>query len=155
MPLGDNFPPALKEQQINNAIVPGQILKLFCSFTKPPKEKYLLLASVNPTVCIFIINTSIHPFIKSKHDLLEAQVLMKKVDYQFLDHDSYIACHELINHFTIEEVKKQLLLDASRIKGRINSITRNNILISVDNCRALPKTDKKIIVNGMNRLVFD
>jgi hypothetical protein len=152
MLLGDDFPPELKDQIIVNSITPGQVLKLFCSFTNPPKEKFLLVVSVNPAICIFIINTSIHPFIKSKYDLLESQVLIKKEDYQFLDHDSYIACHEIINHFSMDEIRKQIQLDISRIKEKINANTRNNILIAIDKCRALSKVEKDIVINGLNSM---
>ncbi|MDP2303308.1 MAG: hypothetical protein Q8N03_12885 [Ignavibacteria bacterium] len=155
MPLGDNFPPALKEQQINNSISSGKVLKLFCPFTKPPKEKYLLLISINPTVCVFIINSEINLFVQSKYDLQEAQVLIKKNDYNFLDHDSYIACNEVIEYFSLEEIKKQLSQDISRIKGKITPSTRNHILISTNNCRALSKIEKRKIVESMNSIVFD
>jgi len=67
--LGDYLPHKEKGQYIEAHLKPGQILYLFCDFTTPPKEKYLVLACPGENPLLFIINSEIHPFIASRPEL--------------------------------------------------------------------------------------
>lgn len=85
--LADYFPEAEKLQFIHEHLKPGQIVYLFCDFTTPPKEKYLVLACTQGNPLLFLINSEIHPYIEARPRLKECQVKICASDYQ-LDHDS-------------------------------------------------------------------
>jgi len=35
-------------QSLEDLVVPGRILRLFCSFTNPPKEKFVVVVATDP-----------------------------------------------------------------------------------------------------------
>jgi hypothetical protein len=41
--LGDVFPEHEKQAHLDRQLTAGRVLYLFCEFTDPPKEKYLVL----------------------------------------------------------------------------------------------------------------
>ncbi|MBK7868334.1 MAG: hypothetical protein IPJ75_15870 [Ignavibacteriales bacterium] len=74
MPLFDDMPPELQDQLIEDAIQIGNVLKLFCDFTRPPKDKRLILVSVNPLIAVFLINSTINTFIANRPSLNASQI---------------------------------------------------------------------------------
>lgn len=48
MRLGDPFPLEERRKHIQARLTPGRVLLLHCDFTTPPKDKFLVLASVEP-----------------------------------------------------------------------------------------------------------
>jgi hypothetical protein len=131
---------------------PGRVLYLFCNFTQPPKEKYLLVVSTNPIILMFVINSEINPFKASKAHLLKAQLPVTITEHDFLDHDSFIDCSQVItqNDFRLEEIHKQVLKDMTRIKGTITPLLAQNILDVVTLSRTLVKDDIHSIINAFN-----
>lgn len=101
--LGDYFPQKEKEQYIDEHLQPGQILYLFCDFTTPPKEKYLVLACPGQNPLLFMINSEIHPFITARPELSKCQIKLDASEYE-LDHDSYINCSKVIDEFSEEDI---------------------------------------------------
>lgn len=87
--LGDYFPEEDKEKYVDRGLKPGQVLYLFCGFTQPPKDKYLLLLCCTDPPMVFVINSQIPRFVKARPELLSSQVQLSPADYPFLDHDSF------------------------------------------------------------------
>src|SRR4051794_34241039 len=79
---------------IRRQFLPGQVFYLFCEFTWPPKEKFVVLACVNPRPLVLLINTNKSELAQSDPDLDGTQVCIKPSDYGCLTHDSYIDCLE-------------------------------------------------------------
>ncbi len=68
--LGDHFPPEQKQGYIDRHLVAGQVLYLFCHFTEPPKEKYLVLVCAGTEPLLFVVNSSVPPFVRRARKLL-------------------------------------------------------------------------------------
>ena len=72
-------------QSLEELIVPGRILRLFCSFTVPPKEKFVVVVATNPLCLGFLINSSATALQKSKKHLSDELIHISKADgYDFL-----------------------------------------------------------------------
>ena len=95
--LGDFFPDEEKSQYADRQLKPGQVVFIFSGFTNPPKEKYLVIGHLGEKPLLFVINSSVHPYIQSRPDMLKCQVLLAASDYGFLDHDSYVDCSQVID----------------------------------------------------------
>ena len=67
---------------------------LHCDFTNPPKDKYLLLAGLDPGPLFLIINSKITEFMRRRPDLSKCQVEIDHNDHPFLRHHSFIDCTE-------------------------------------------------------------
>jgi len=98
--LGDLFPEHERQKYIGRHLEPGQVLFLFCKFTNPQKEKYLVVACTGKRPLLFVINSRIHPFIEKQPVLLKCQVKLSASDYDFLDHDSFVDCSKVIDDST-------------------------------------------------------
>ena len=149
--LGDLFPKSEKQKYIGRQLQPGQVLYLFSGFTSPPKEKFLVLACPGTKPLLFVINSKVHPFIANRPDLLRCQVKLSASDYDFLDHDSFINCGEVIDYFELKKVQEQVLADVGRIRGELNTVTKREIIRVVKGARTISKRHKKLIVNALRR----
>ncbi len=150
MNLGDHFPKALKKAKIRDQLVPGQVVYLHCDFTKPnPKNKYLLIASIQPQVLLYIINSSIHDYISSRPHLLAVQVAIDLKNHNFLEHDSYINCVDTIRCFNYEELESILLTDMDRLKGPISTDVRAQVLAATKASTTLSSREQDWILASL------
>jgi hypothetical protein len=148
--LGDHFPSDVKLRTIKEKLQPGRVVYLFCEFTAPrPKDKYLLLACVDPLPLFFVINSEVSDFIKERAHLHRCQVRLDVASHDFLDHDSSIACHEAKSEFSIEDINRQLLSNMDRIKGVISNDVRDQVLAAVKACTVLPNREKMWILKAL------
>lgn len=152
MNLSHLFSDEEKLKSFNNQFTPGRVLYLFCNFTQPPKEKYLLIASTNPLILMFVINSEINQFKTRKPHLLNAQLPISVIDHKFLDHDSFIDCSQVVsqNDFSLKEIHSQVLKDMSRIKGTISQLLAQQIISVVNNSRTLVKDEINAITTSFN-----
>ena len=117
--LGDFFPKREKQKYIDRQLKPGQVLYLFCEFvTKSHQDKYLVLAYTGTRPLLFIINSKIPPFAERRPDLHKCQVKLSASDYSFLDHDSFVDCAKVIDHFDESEIRRQVIEDVGRESSR-------------------------------------
>jgi len=147
--LGDFFPEDEKQEYIKRRLRPGQVLYLFCEFTNPQKEKYLVLACPGNRPLLFIINSAIHPFIAGRPYLLKCQVRLSASDYDFLDHDSFIDCSKVIDDFHNTQVREQILDDITRVKGELNANAKRNIVRVVRDAKTISQHRKRQIVDSL------
>lgn len=152
MGLGDSFPPAERRESFKRQFSPGRIVRLHCSFTVPPKDKFLLLVCINPKPLFFVINSGINSFIQIKKQLLDAQIQIKGSDYNCLSHDSYLDCSKVIGCIDIEEIEEQIVQNPSRLKETINDETVSKILTVVTASRLIELKYKKSILESLKEL---
>lgn len=85
----------------------GHVYVLHVKFIDPPKEKLLVPAYVLPDgrVRMFVIGTNRTDFQKSREDISKHVLpLLKSQHNGFLTHDSWLACHEVIAGWTVDEI---------------------------------------------------
>ncbi len=130
-------------------LVPGQVLYLFCDFTFPPKEKYALVAAVEPTPLLFLINSTIAAFIQRRAELAACQVALSAIDYDFLSHDSFIDCSRVFGCMTRVEIMGQLGDDVSRVKGTLTQAASKAVLCAVAMARTISAAHKRAIQQAL------
>jgi hypothetical protein len=133
---------------IRSKLIPGAVLYLHCTFTKPPKNKYLLLACIDPQK-FFIINSSLNPFVQSNITLLQEQVKIKGNDFKdgkSMPHEySYIDCSQFC---IVDDVYEQLLRKPSRIMGVVSERTIEKICNAVGCSETLSGEDIDIVLSS-------
>lgn len=126
-------------------LTPGKILHLYCLFTNPPKNKFLVLLGKNSIeFYFFVINSEINNFISNKEYLKKCQVTIDKKNHPFLDRDSYIDCSKTYP-IDINIVKDQLVDDSKQIKMSISADVKRVILDAVRKSKTLTSKEKKDI----------
>ena len=147
--LGDFFPEHERQEYAGRHLRPGQVLYLFCGFTNPPKDKYLVLAHPGARSLVFVVNSQIHPFIANRGHLLGCQVRLNDSEYDFLDHDSYVNCSEVIDYLTDREIREQISADVSRVKGELSASTKRKIVRVVQEAKTISPRHKRLIVDSL------
>jgi hypothetical protein len=110
----------------------GDILHALCIFTKPqPKYKYVVcICPIYPL--FFLINSS------PRKSTSDAQILIKKDEFSFLDHDSYI------NTATPCTIYQNEIDNAEKV-GFLTKNIKSEIIEVVKKCRYLPQAQKELI----------
>jgi hypothetical protein len=151
MVLGDNLPEQQKLEIIRRQLTVGRVLKLYCKFTKPPKEKYLVVTNIQPYPILFLINSEINAFIKARPHLLQCQVQIDAASHSLLDHHSYIDCTEA-KHFTMLEMESQIVEDMGRLKDCLSNDLIKAMISAVERSVTLDRKEKRWILASLNSL---
>ena len=113
------------------------------------KRKFLLfVGTVADMHQVLIINTKPAPFIQAKPELMADQVLIDQKSHNFLDHDSYIACHEL-HDVSVREVGDALVANMDDIKTMLSDAVRANVVQVAENSVNLIPLHQEFIVGAL------
>ena len=146
--VGNYLPQDDKEDHVARSLTPGRVLYLLCDFTKPKKNKYLILAVPGEKSLLLVINSNIPRFVSRNPELLRSQVKISSSDHPFLDHDSYANCAE-VKEVSRKDLVEQLLQDTSNIKGEISTEAKAEIVRVVKGARTVPAAYKKLIAEAL------
>lgn len=149
MVIGDYLPADKKEEYIRSRLVPGAVIYRHCDFTTPPKIKYLVIANVRSETAVLVINTEIHPFIKSNPHLLDCQVQIDKASHDFLDYDSFIDCKE-VHYIDTADLVTELLDDAGGLKGALSEAVRTDVIKAVGQSYTMPQGEVAMLVASLS-----
>lgn len=73
---------------------------------------------------------------------------MDAAEHPFLQHDSHLACHEILK-LRREEVIQALMLDTSGLKGHISQAVREQIIAAVKFAQTLTPIEKNQILGSL------
>lgn len=150
MRLGDALSPDDKLKYVRKSLVPGRILHLHCNFTSPPKDKFVVLASIKPALVIFVINSEINPWLQARADLRDRQVTIGQQGHIYLKRDSFLNCTEAVRQMQLEDIERQLSEDTGNIKDMITASEQEAILYAVKDCRTLSKKEIQWITEAIS-----
>jgi hypothetical protein len=113
------------------------------------KNKYLVfLGTVADMHQVLIVNTRPAPFIQASPDLMADQVPLDKKAHPFLDHDSYVACHEL-HDVSVREVGNALVANMDDIKTMLSDAVRAQVVQVVQDSKNLIPLHQKFIAEAL------
>ncbi len=151
MPIWNKLPPEERRKYIHARLTPGRVILLHCDFTRPhPKDKFLLVASLDPDPLFFVINSKLTDFIRRNEHLIRCQVAVDHKTHPFLQHESYINCTEAYE-IGMDEIYRQLEADVNRIKSDITDSVRTQILAAVKLSKTLSPKHKSDILSALNQ----
>ncbi len=130
-------------------LTPGNVLFLYCDFTTPPKEKFLILVSIQSGLLFFIINSEINQFKKDSADLLESQVSLARKTHPFLNHNSWIDCSKVVRDIGAAEVFQQINSKLGSVVGAITNEVRMKIRTVTNDSRTLENRFKTAILQEL------
>ncbi len=138
-------------QSLEELMVPGRILRLFCSFTNPPKEKFVVIVAKNPFCLGFLINSNPTGLQKARKHLSDELIRVSSGDgYAFLTNrePSILDC-TFAADLDLDETLAQIAQDSSRVLGIISNATRTKIINVVEKSMTLEGGIAKIIVRNL------
>ena len=138
-------------QSLEELVVPGRVLRLFCSFTNPPKEKFVVVVATHPFCLGFLINSNPTALQRTKRHLSDELINVSAQDgYAFLTNPqpSVLDC-TFAADLDFDEMVAQLTQDSSRVLGLITDATRKQIIDVVGESMTLEGGISKIIVKNL------
>jgi len=138
-------------QSLEELVVPGRILRLFCSFTNPPKEKFVVVVATDPFCLGFLINSNPTRLQKTKKHLSYELISLSAQDgYAFLTNPqpSVLDC-TFAADLDLDETVAQLTQDPTRVLSFITEATRKRIIEVVKESMTLEGGIAKIIVKNL------
>ena len=101
--------------EMSALIVPGRLLLLHCSFTKPkPKDKFFLTVATEPWLIGFLINSDLTPFQKERED--RRADLLPVGPNRILHKQSWLDCSCPIEEIELADACAQIDADPARVK---------------------------------------
>ena len=134
-------------------LVPGRVLRLFCSFTNPPKEKFVVIAATDPCLVGFLINTSPTDFQKKRPHLMAELIKVHANDgYPFLTNPtpSYLDC-TVAEDLDENDVLAQVEADPKRDLKMISDTTLAQIVGIVSTSVTLDSGTTRLILKGLKQ----
>jgi len=147
--LGQYFSDEDRNNYIVRQLIPGRVIYIFCPFTDPPKEKFLIIVYWGTKPLLFVVNSRVPEFIKRKPELSKCQVPITSLDYDFLDHDSFINCSEVYDSLESSEIINQIYLELGRIKGELSVTTKRQIIAVVRDAKTVSANHKRLIIDAL------
>lgn len=145
MVLANSLPPAQRKQYIGRQLEPWRILYLFCQFTHPPKEKFLLVIETTPDLRFFVINSRISKLIESQPKMRGTQVRIDAASHPCLLYDSIVDCSR-VYAVTREDAERQLMADLGRIKDPASAALRPLVIQAVNGNPRMTRREKREIL---------
>lgn len=99
---------------IGNHLRVGAVLHKHCDFTTPPKDKFLVVASLEPRLLVLLINSEINQFYVQQR-LDHFHVPIPKAEHDFLTHDSYTNCVEAHTAFDCSQIKQEVIDNYTKV----------------------------------------
>lgn len=147
--LAASFPEEERAVFVKRSFRAGVVLYLECSFTNPPKDKFVILAADDDPPLLILINSRIHRFISKHPKLLQCQVILSPSDYNFLRQDSYADCSQVYYSMSQQEIISQLVTDASRIKSRLTHASTQRIIAAIQRAQTLSRLHVRRIISDL------
>lgn len=142
MTVGAFFSEGARREYAVRHLTPGRVLYLTCDFTKPPKEKFIVVATPDEPPLLLVVNSSVRPFVSSRPYLAVCQVTLEASDHAFLARDSFLDCSEVIDSMSNEDLLGQLSSDPARVKGEVSASARTRIVEAVRQARTISPLHK-------------
>ena len=110
----------------------GSILYRWFHSTTPPKNKFFVVIGEdeNRIIGYFFINSNVSNFISRNSRFFEMQMHIKRSDYPFLSHDSFIDAHEL-KYLDKAEIMAELKSGKTIHKGTLDDEDMERLLASL------------------------
>lgn len=137
-----------QKRRIQENILPWQIVRLYCQFTTPPKNKYFLIVKIEPQPLLFMVNSRIHPYVRSRASLNQCQARLKANQNLFLTHDSYVDCREVCRNFSLNDIVTQVETDMRRFKGFISTESQEQVIAAIKISPVLEQKYKNEIISN-------
>jgi hypothetical protein len=109
-------------------------------------KKFFVIAGLSQDkvyICSVLINSNIPDFILKKQELLNLQVPIKGIKYDFLKYDSFVSCNTQLK-FDFSAIYKWIENKKCRFMGKLDAEDLNNITTTLVNSGLLTSKEMEL-----------
>lgn len=140
--LSDFFPYKLKSEFTKNYIKIGQVFKVYSDVAK--KTKYAIVVGISGdkiSLATTLINSKINPNVNNTEDKINNHHLLSFSKYNFLTHDSFVDCNNLIL-LSMNKLTDDSFMQENN-KGELTDEDLEHILLKITKNPQIPISVKK------------
>jgi hypothetical protein len=126
----------------------GDIVLLFIHSTNPPKWKRCVVACLEPTPILLLINSRLNEFVERQPERRACQVLIDVTNHPFMKRESWLDCSEPFG-YPRDWLDNILASNPESRLGRISPTVRRDIIAVVTNTSLLSARKKQRIVDAL------
>lgn len=120
----------------------GQVFHLWCRACNPQKNKFFVLASINPGPWFFLINSDPTEFQKKRPHLMASLLSIEVAAARFLHHDSWLDCTQLMGGHSAQDLETLLVAQSNDYKGRLGAGIRRRVRAIIAQSTVLTQFEK-------------
>jgi len=144
-PLSDYFPDELQFSRFKEKIEIGSVIRYFVNDTTPPKIKIMIVIGKSSdalTIVTVYVNSELNTNVFRNKTMQDLQILLKKENCEYLQHDSYVDCSAL-HVKQLDNLKQKF--DAAELGslGKVSSEDLNLIKGKLIRTGTIPLKQKK------------
>jgi hypothetical protein len=128
-------------------LCPGDIVHLYVQSLANPKNKFAIIACVEPKVLFLLISSEMTEFVQSQDEIRAGHILILAAEHTFLRYDSWVNCVEphSCDRATLE---RDCDRGASQKVGKMSGNLLLQLLQTVSATRLLATRDKNRILSA-------
>lgn len=122
------------------ALQTGDVVHVYVHSLRNPKHKYCVLVCIEPKPLLFLINSEVTEYKKTRPDLMAGQLEIDAAGHAFLSYDSWLDCTEL-HGYPLEQLEAECNKDPRIVVGRLSDALRARVIEVVKRSVTLSKRD--------------
>lgn len=134
-------------RQVALRLKPGVILRMYQPIAEKVKRHILIAAAADRSLA-FIINTRPSPFVAARPEWMMRQLIMPRAEHMFMQHDSYIACHDTVGLPAAAELARLVCTGEGEILGTLSQKLMGSIVSAAAGSSLIADRDMRLIVAG-------
>jgi hypothetical protein len=122
------------------ALRTGDVVHVYVQSLRNPKHKYCVLVCMEPKLLLFLINSEVTEYKKTRPDLMAAQLEIDAASHAFLNYDSWLDCTEL-HGYPLDQLMAEYNRDPKVVVGRLSESLTTRVIEVVQRSVTLPRRD--------------
>jgi hypothetical protein len=122
------------------ALRTGDVVHVYVQSLRNPKHKFCVLACMEPKPLLFLINSEVTEYKKTRPDLMAGQLEIDAAGHAFLNYDSWLDCTEL-HGYPLDQLEAEYNKDPKIVVGRLSEVLTARVIEVVKRSVTLPKRD--------------
>jgi len=130
------------------ALRTGDVVHVYVQSLRNPKHKFCVLACMEPKPLLFLINSEVTEYKKTRPDLMAGQLEIDAAGHAFLNYDSWLDCTEL-HGYPLDQLEAEYHRDPKIVVGRLSEVMTASVIEVVKRSVTLPKRDIARIIAAL------
>lgn len=119
-------------------IANGDVFHLRCKLCNPPKNKFFVVALVDP-LKLFLINSDATDFQKGVPAIMATQAQIFVSEHAFLKYDSLISCDQVSHEYSRDQLQDLIMRDATIRLGHLSDRAKEAVGRALKGNEMLPR----------------
>ena len=125
---------------------PGMVIHAYCHDCSPPKDKFFVIGTIEPSPMMLVINSRMNQYILERQSLHQCHVELDHQKYVFLRHDSWVACCEAYHGMTYDGLERELRYGNNTFCGQLDTDDKQAVIAAIACSPRMERRHKRVLL---------